>query len=446
MDRPPPHRTESKRDTRVREDGVGHVTENILLARFTEKPLARWIEALLDRKELCAIAPRLGLNPLPGKRLKTMRANDHALLLARTALGDETCRRAVVDAMNAKLDGPLVADRVLAVDEARLLVSLCARLRPESRHGLILNLLASDETAPIAIEALENDLFRSGEQTSESDPDREREEMHASLLRAEHRADKAEGSQKSAERAMAERERGLKNRIDDLQGKVTELQTRLGDKNRECDAIRKEWDTLKGDLRVAFNRAARFKHALDEAKSTSEREAALKDDLARQAQRADIAEAKLEILEYQLDLLELEEEPQKDAGPVGSDPVSEHVLEYIERAGRAPRILVVGGAGKQRAHRERDFAGLLERFGIEGEWRFADYTSWHRELPRLKNDLRGRYDLVFVLHWNRTTFVQKMHDVARAAQVRVRTVPYRGFLSLQDAVREEVDRFVREKS
>ena len=51
---------------------------------------------------------------------------------------------------------------------------------------------------------------------------------------------------------------------------------------------------------------------------------------------------------------------------------------------------------------------------------------------------------VFVLHWNRTTFVQKMHDEARAANARVRTVPYRGFLSLEHAIREEVERFLAE--
>ncbi|MFG0316126.1 MAG: hypothetical protein ACF8XB_02540 [Planctomycetota bacterium JB042] len=431
--------------TREREPGAVVLAEDVVLSRFREKPLAALLLSVLDRKELTSLAPRLGLNPLPGKRLKTMKPADHALLLARSTLEVDAARGPILEALNARLPPPLLSPEERpsgpAVDVA---LRLAEDLPPDRRAALVLSLLGDDEATEKALAALEDGLLESDDARG-ADAEAAAQRLTAKLAREKQRADDAEKQREGEKRSVHARENGLKQRIDELQRELSELQQRLGDKNREYDLLHKEWETLKGDLRVAFNRAARFKNALDEAKSASERENELKSELVRARQRADIADMKLEILEYQLDILEQDEPEEAPADATEDDALPERVLAFVEAVGRPPRVLVVGGAGKQRTHRERDFRRLVDTLGVEGEWRFADYTSWHRELPRLKNDMRDRFDLVFVLHWNRTTFVQKMHDEARAANARVRTVPYVGFLSLEKAVREEVERFVAER-
>lgn len=428
------------------------VTEDFILGRLGEKSLAQLLAAVVDPRELASIAPRLGLNPLPGKRLKTMNAADHALLLARHSYESEAPRRAVLSALHRRLPAVPEVDGApqRGADVEAELANKDA-LDLARRLEVVLALLSDPATAARGKAALEQG-FLSGARpaapaaaTDEpADPERAAESARAD--RAEHKAEQAVRAAAAAEHAFAERERALKQRIDQLQRELAELQERLGKKNRECDDIRAEWERLKSDLQVAFNRAARFKKALDESKAPSVREAEMAADLARERQRAEIEASKVEILEYQLDSLEHhDEEPPAPGAPRGHDPLPARIAVHSSVYG-IPRLLVVGGAGKQRTHREKDFESLKERLGIAGEWRFADYSSWHRDLPRLRNDLRGRFDLVFVLHWNRTTFVQKMHDEARAAQARVRTVPYRGFLSLERAVREEVERFLQEKT
>ncbi|MFH0945953.1 MAG: hypothetical protein V2A76_12200 [Planctomycetota bacterium] len=427
------------------------LTDDLLLSRFSEKSLAPFLLATLPAKELVSLAPRLGLSPLPGKRLKTMSPADHALLLARSALEEEKkTRTAVLSALEPHLPAPL-PDQGKPIEEAqfRFLLSLAGELPPAQRIGLLLSALADETRAGLALEAVEQGLLEGiSEERQAARPEAEQiKQLQARLERAEQRAGAVEKATEEDRRAILEREKGLRDRIEALQRQLAAVEERLAQKKRECDEVRGEWETLKGDLQVAFRRAARFKAALDATRAASERETSLEAELAKERQRADIEASKLEILEYQLDLLEQEDESSAETRIIHeNDPVPERVLRYVERHGSPPRLLVVGGAGKQRTHRERDFAELKNRLGVEGEWRFADYGSWHRELPRLRNDIRNRFDLVFVLHWNRTTFVQKMHDEARAANARVRTVPYRGFLSLEKAVREEVDRFVQEST
>ncbi len=422
------------------------LTEDLLLARFTEKPLSALLEAALPARDLASIAPRLGLSPLPGKRLKTMRPADHALLLARAALAAERPRRMILEALNAVLPAPLLPESALAEPKVGdLFLSIAGQLGIELRLGLVLSLLSTEELARRALEAIDSGLLAPGAARVDETAQRIAQ-LEARLARAEQRTAREEQAARADEQALAEREQALRLRLEELQQQLRDLQERLGKKNRECEEIRAEWEKLKGNLAIAYRRAAQYKSELDAATQATPRETALEEELARERQRAAIEAAKLEILEYQLDLLEQEEDGEAETRVVrASDPVPQRVLRYIEKVGRRPRILVVGGAGKQRSHREHDFALLKERLGLEGDWRFADYTSWHRELPRLRNDIRERFDLVFVLHWNRTTFVQKMHDEARAVNARVRTVPYRGFLSLERAIREEVDRFVQEE-
>lgn len=422
------------------------LTEDLLLARFQERPLAALIEAAIDGRSLAAIAPRLGLSPLPGKRLKTMRAADHARLLARNSLEHEKVRKAVLEELGRGLPAPLFAGADgLAAAEVERWLGMGARLDLATRLGLVLSLLPAAEHAPRLMQAIEDGLLARGEEPGPTTVDPVAQ-LEARAAKAEHRAERAEQAAKAEVKAVEARETSLKQRIEGLNAELNELRQRAGEKNREFEQMKEHVERLKEDLQVAFRRAARFKHALDDTKSASERERELKEAYARERQRAEIEQSKVEILEYQLDLMELEDDDEKAGKTVADDPTPRMVADYIAKHGRAPRLLIVGGAGKQRSHKERDFAEFKRRLGVEGEWRFAEYGSWHRDLPRLRNDIRDRYDLVFVLHWNRTTFVQKMHDEARALNGRVRTVPYRGFLSLERAVSEELQRFIRENT
>lgn len=422
------------------------VSEDLLLARFREKALSCFLLAALEPKVLVQIAPRLHLSPLPGKRMVSMRPADHALLLARTSLDDDKPRKAVVEALNAALPRPLFeADLPLDLAEVERWLGAASQLPLTTRLSIVLSLLATEAHKDRVLAAIEGGLLHREDAPKGPAPKDDSAELRARMTKAELRAENAEKKSKSEIAAIEHRELGLKQRIEVLNVERSELQARAGEKNREFEEMRDHVERLKADLQVAFRRAARFKHTLDEAKSLSDREKELKEAFTKERLRAEIEQSKVEILEYQLDLMEQEDHAEDVPQQIRAhDPTPDLVAQYLEEKGRSPRILIVGGAGKQRSHRERDFGALKQRLGVEGEWRFAEYGSWHRDLPRLRNDLRDRYDLVFVLHWNRTTFVQKMHDEARALNGRVRTVPYRGFLSLELAVAEELQRFCRE--
>lgn len=426
-------------------DGPAHLREDLLLARFQAKGLARLVQAAIPEKELRALAPGLGLGALPGKRLKTMTAAEHALVLAKGALEVEKVRRAVLAAIEPRLPAPIdMHGRAPTESDANVWLAQREETPLEGRLAALLALLPHAQFEEPIRQALEAGFLNAREPEARPEADAPAPEQRE----AAHRIERLEHQLQAEKKAGEDRERALRQRIDQLQHELADLQQRLGKKSREHDELQVNYERAKADLEIAFRRAARFKQSLDGVKAPSAREAELAERLQKELQRAEIEASKVEILEYQLDILEQEDEPRGEARVQAHefDPTSDRVRRYAEKHGSPPRVLIVGGAGKQRKHRERDFEELKSRLGIVGEWRFADYSSWHRELPRLKNDIRERFDLVFVLHWNRTTFVQKMHDEARTLNGRVRTVPYRGFLSLDRAVTEEVDRFVQERT
>ncbi len=414
-----------------------------------EKTLARLLAAAIDKKELVKLAPKLALSPLPGRRLKTMTPAEHALLLARKLL-DPSSPPKVVQAVSGALPRPLFASSESAEPD-RWLALGPADVPLETRVRYLLFALrdpANAERVGAAIDAgWLDDSEAVQDEAPESTPDSTGLERAPDTSELARRASAAEAQRDAAVASRDELRKESSERIAEAKREIAELQKRLGQKNQDAAKSEQLVRELKSDLELAFRKAAQHKRDLDQTRAPSVREAELEERLRAAERRADIEASKVELLEYQLDLLEQPDEKERaPPPPKADDPLPGRVAEFVKKHGRAPRILVLGGAGKQRSHLEKDFAGLKERLGVEGEWRLADYTSWHRELPRLKNDLRVRFDLLFVLHWNRTNFVQKMHDEARAAGTRARTVSYRGFLSLERAVREEIDRFVTEKS
>ncbi len=414
-----------------------------------EKLAARFVLAVFDAETLRSIGPELGINPLPGKRWKTMTDADHALLLARTLRTPSKQQSTLLERVASALPlSPSPADASVT-DESIATWSAYDRMVPlETRLAALLAVALDKNRKDVLTKWLEDDfLARPLPVTPASEPEAPLGPEQEALRRLEQKIVRIEKEHADARAAGEEREKALRLRIDQLQTELSDLQQRVGKKHREHEELKQLYETAKGDLEIAFRRAARFKQTLDESKAPSDREKELLEAYGREKLRAEIEAAKVEILEYELDILQQDDE-ERDETPSG-EPARHSVLDriavFVQRFGSRPKILIVGGAGKQRSHRERDFEELKSRIGVDGEWRFADYNSWHRDLQRLRNDIQHRFDLVFVLHWNRTTFVQKMHDEARALNGRVRTVPYRGFLSLERAVTEEVERFVNER-
>lgn len=420
------------------------------LIELREKLAAKLLEALIPSDEIQKIGPDNGLAPLPGKRWKVMSTFDHGLCIVRALKTPSKQQSTLMTVVMARLPPPLDG-----FDEATGVVpeSLAETWRSFDRNSdrptrvrALLTLLLDPGRRESVAQAIDSDylappaLVVPGESEEPPDP------RDATIRRLEARIARQEAERDALDLGFAERERAFKLRIEQTQSELSELRLRLGKSHREIEELRALYETAKSDLELAFRRAARFKQTLDETKSHSDREKELLEAYAREKQRADIEASKVEILEYELDVLANDDEHSSAQTPHDYDrnPVFERIQRYENLLGTRPRILIVGGAGKQRSHRDRDFESMKARLGVDGEWRFADYGSWHRELPRLRNDIQHRFDLVFVLHWNRTTFVQKMHDEARALNGRVRTVPYRGFLSLERAILEEVDRFVQE--
>lgn len=434
-------------EKKVAESVAGRLAAALLELR--ERHSAMLLEAILAERDLTRLGPDLGLSPLPGKRWKTMTPLDHATGLVR-ALKEPSKRQAqvlaeVMTRLPAPHEGGDPAGGAVDNATAAAWLALGRDSDRDTRVRALLALLLDPRRKDSVATALDGGFLAEDRRRSERTPEVD-DPKDAAIRRLEAKLARLEEERAIAATAALDRERALRLRIEQMQTELDELRQRLGKSHRENADLRALYETAKGDLETAFRRAARFKQALDETKSATDRERELLEAYAREKQRADIEAAKLEILEYELDVLAHDEEPAPPATKTdpARDPVLERIRRYESARGVKPRILIVGGAGKQRSHRDRDFETMKARLGIEGEWRFADYGSWHRDLPRLRNDIQHRFDLVFVLHWNRTTFVQKMHDEARALNRRVRTVPYRGFLSLERAITEEVDRFVSE--
>ncbi len=378
-----------------------------------EKTLARLIAAAIERRELVKIAPRLGLMPLPGRRLKTMTPMEHALLLAR-ASRDPAATPALLHAVTSALPAPLFP--ASDAPELERWLSIRDELPLSLRVRFVLYALkdpANGERVARAVDDGFLDEVAGANESPAPEAKPARREPDPGQIVSELETARAAAAAAIAARDAHRTE--ANERIEELRRELADVQKRLGVRNQDAMTLEKTVRELKADVAQAQRKAADSKRALEQARAPSTREA----DLAGR--------------------LERERPPPKP-----NDPLPGRIAEFTRAHGRRPRILVLGGAGKQRSHLEVDFTQMKEHLGIDGEWRLADYTSWHRELPRLKNDLRGRFDLLFVLHWNRTTFVQKMHDEARAAGTRARTVSYRGFLSLERAVREEIDRWTME--
>lgn len=190
-----------------------------------------------------------------------------------------------------------------------------------------------------------------------------------------------------------------------------------------------------------------MKRRLAEATDPGEREKALAESAAR-------AEHELGVLQQKFDLVQEERDdlracledydrflalPQEEVPSFRSRPLLPEELEVkaaVAAAGRRRRVLVVGGGEPQYRHRDK-LTEYAEAMGFEAEWRMAEYVSWHREIDKLRADMKARFDAMVILHYNRTTFTRHARGICdEAGHKPCLTCRYEGFTSLRATLRE----------
>jgi tetratricopeptide (TPR) repeat protein len=128
-----------------------------------------------------------------------------------------------------------------------------------------------------------------------------------------------------------------------------------------------------------------------------------------------------------------------DATPCVEDAGAAAVAALTKALGRKPRVLVVGGNERQRAHHPK-LEKLASAWGFEAEWMETNYTSPQKIVGAIGDRMRSGLDTLLLLHWNRHETTEPALELARSANVPARTVHYAGFTSLQVALAEQLQR------
>ena len=134
-----------------------------------------------------------------------------------------------------------------------------------------------------------------------------------------------------------------------------------------------------------------------------------------------------------------------DAEPPSNDGGAQASQALARALGHPVRVLVVGGNERQRRHHPR-FEELCSRWGLQGEWLMANYTSPQKVVSAVTDRLRSGLDVLLLLHWNRHETTEPALDLARKADVAGRTVHYAGFTSLQVALGELLEKMAQTRA
>ncbi len=231
------------------------------------------------------------------------------------------------------------------------------------------------------------------------------------------------------------------------QAQIAGLQQELASEHGRRRELAEELEAARAASREDRTRATDFKKRLAAARDPSERERALEDAAAQAQRELGVLTQKFRLVEEERDDLRacLEDYdrfhslPAENVASFRNRPLlPEEVAlgERIAAGGRAFRILVVGGGEPQYRHREK-LAEYSEVLGFLADWRMAEYVSWHRELDKLRADMRDRFDALVILHYNRTTFTSHARGICDdAGHKPCMTCRYEGFTSLRASLRE----------
>lgn len=251
----------------------------------------------------------------------------------------------------------------------------------------------------------------------------------------------------AAPTSVADRADGLKEQLLDARRETARLEEELGRERRRRAEVKEEMAEAVAARQVAEQRAADWKKRLAASTEASERE----QSLVREAEEArldlHIAQQKVELLSFEREDLRavledrdlFDEYREEEVSSFRNRPLldKENALAArIAQAGSTYRILVVGGGEPQYRHRDK-FDEYAEVMGFTGNWRMAEYVSWHKEMDKLATDMNTRYDALVILHWNRTTFTRNAREVCnKAGQKPCITCYYEGFTSLRETLQE----------
>jgi hypothetical protein len=231
------------------------------------------------------------------------------------------------------------------------------------------------------------------------------------------------------------------------QDQLAGLQQELTSERTRRRELAEELEAARATSRADRTRATDFKKRLAAARDPSERERALEDAAAQAQHELSVLTQKFRLIEEERDDLRacLEDSdrfnalPAENVASFRSRPLLSEELALggrIAADGRAFRILVVGGGEPQHRHREK-LAEYSEVLGFLADWRMAEYVSWHRELDKLRADMRNRFDALVILHYNRTTFTRHARGICdEAGHKPCMTCRYEGFTSLRASLRE----------
>ena len=249
-------------------------------------------------------------------------------------------------------------------------------------------------------------------------------------------------------------EERLQAKIKDLKQQLAECRRELADNEKHLHVEHVRKTELKEDLAAAQaeclrlqRRASELKKDLSSTSSSSDREQKLQQLLEESQQTQHLAEKKVEWLTFEREDLRgvLEDRdrfdnlPEEQVANFHERPllaVENDLREQIENAQATFKVLVVGGGEPQLKHQPKlqEYADIL---GFQADWRPAEYVSWHKEIHKLRADMKGKYDALIILHWNRTTFTKNARMACNdAGQKPCITCHYQGFTNLRETMQE----------
>ena len=260
-------------------------------------------------------------------------------------------------------------------------------------------------------------------------------------------APQATGAGKTA--STADALRVARQQLAEVRKDKARLEKQLGELRRQLAAEERARHEAEAARKRAEQRAAAEKRERAGVAKASDRERALEKRATKAEHDLGVARQKLEIVTLEREDLaaQLKDAEQfaaiaEQEGEVPSFrdrpllAVERDLGETLRGEDYAPRILVVGGGEPQLRHRDK-FAEYAEALGFRGEWRLADYVSWHKEMTKLGDDMRKRFDALVILHWNRTTFTRRAREICDAAGHKpCITCHYEGFTSLRATLQE----------
>lgn len=239
----------------------------------------------------------------------------------------------------------------------------------------------------------------------------------------------------------------LKEQLLEARRELGRLEEDLGRERKRRTELKEQVAEAQAERLDAEARAAGWKKKLAASTEASERERGLAEDAESARRQLHVAEQKVDLLAWERDDLRacLEDRDRFDAVREEEVPSfrnrplldkEQDLAARLAERQRAFRILVVGGGEPQFRHRDK-FLEYTEVMGFQGDWRMAEYVSWHKEMDKLATDMRTRYDALVILHWNRTTFTRKAREVCnQAGQKPCITCYYEGFTSLRETLQE----------